>query len=144
MSSYVESVLSKEEKINYAAKISFWSLMPLTIFGLIFLFLSPNDNFRGIGLIFFIIAFIRYKTTELVVTNKKLIAKVGFVKRRTIELLLNKVESVQVNQSVLGRMLNYGSVIVSGAGTPQAPVKGISNPIEFRKQFMEIQEKANE
>jgi len=144
MSAYVESVLSKEAKINYAAKISFWSLMPLTIFGLIFLFLSPNDNFRGIGLIFFIIAFIRYKTTELVVTNKKLIAKVGFVKRRTIELLLNKVESVQVNQSVLGRMLNYGSVIVSGAGTPQAPVKGISNPIEFRKQFMEIQEKANE
>ncbi|MBW1650259.1 MAG: PH domain-containing protein [Deltaproteobacteria bacterium] len=144
MSSYVESVLSKEEKINYSAKISLWSLMPLTIFGLIFLFLSPNDKFRGIGLIFFIIAFIRYKTTELVVTNKKLIAKVGFVKRRTIELLLNKVESVQVNQSVLGRMLNYGSIIVSGAGTPQAPVNGISNPIEFRKQFMEIQEKANE
>ncbi|MBW1616361.1 MAG: PH domain-containing protein [Deltaproteobacteria bacterium] len=143
MSSYVENVLSREEKINYQAKISLWSLAPLIIWGIIVLVLSPNDNFRGIGLIFFIIAFIRYKTTELAVTNKKVIAKSGFVKRRTIELLLNKVESVQVHQSVFGRMLNYGSVIVSGAGTPQAPIRGISYPIEFRKQFMEIQEEAN-
>lgn len=82
-------------------------------------------------------------TTELAITNKKIIAKFGFIKRDTIELLLSKAESVQVNQSILGRMFNYGSVVVSGAGNPQAPVPGIASPIEFRKRFMEIQESAN-
>jgi len=48
----------------------------------------------SIGLIFFIIVFIKYKTTELVITNKKLIAKVGFIRRKTIELLLNKTMSI--------------------------------------------------
>ena len=85
-------------------------------------------------------AVLRYTTTELAITNKKIIAKFGFIKRDTIELLLPRAESVQVNQSILGRMFNYGSVIVSGAGNPQAPVPGIDSPIEFRKRFMEIQE----
>jgi hypothetical protein len=51
-------------------------------------------------------------------------------------------ESIQVNQSIFGRILNYGSIVVSGAGNPQAPVPGISDPMVFRRKFMEIQEAA--
>jgi len=138
MSSYVESVIGNGEAVEYEAKVSVWSQLPLLILGL---FLLPAD---GLGLIFWIIAFIRYKTTELALTDKKIIAKFGFIKRDTIEILLPKIESIQVNQSMLGRMLNYGSIIASGAGNPQAPIPGISDPMAFRKKFMEVQEKALE
>ena len=136
MSSYVENVIGTGEQIEYQASISVWSLMPLILLGFLLLPLF------GIGLICWIIAFLRYITTELAITNKKIIAKFGFIKRDTIEMLLPKIESIQVNQSILGRILNYGSIVVSGAGTPQAPVLGIASPIEFRKKFMEIQEYA--
>jgi uncharacterized membrane protein YdbT with pleckstrin-like domain len=134
MSSYVQGVLSGGEDIKYEAKVSMWSMTPLFILGLLFLPLY------GFGLLFWLIAYLRYISTELAVTNKKVIAKFGFIRRDTIELLLPKIESIQVNQTLFGRMLNYGSVVVSGAGNPQAPIPGISNPIEFRKQFMDIQE----
>jgi uncharacterized membrane protein YdbT with pleckstrin-like domain len=134
MSSYVQSVLGPGEQVQYEAKVSIWSMMPLFILGLILL------PVYGLGLLFWLVAYIRYISTELAITNKKIIAKFGFIKRDTIELLLPKVESIQVNQSIFGRMLNYGSIVVSGAGNPQAPVPGISNPIHFRKRFMEIQE----
>ncbi len=138
MSSYVQSVIGKDEKVEYEGKVSLWSLLPLFVLGLLTIWIY------GLGLIFWIAALIKYKTTELAITNKKIIAKFGFIRRSTIELLLPKVESVQVNQSILGRMLNYGDVVASGAGNPQAPVPGIDNPVEFRKAFMEIQERAEE
>lgn len=134
MGSYVESVLSSGETVEHEAKISVWSMLPLIILGVL------TVPLYGFGLIFLLVAFIRYKTTELAVTNKKIIAKFGFIRRDTIELLLHKVESIQVKQSLFGRILNYGSIIVSGAGNPQAPVPGISNPVEFRRRFMDIQE----
>jgi len=99
--------------------------------------------FYGLGLLLWLSAYIRYKTTELGITDKKIIAKFGFIKRDTIELLLPKVESIQVKQSIFGRLLNYGSIVVSGAGNPQAPVPGIDAPMQFRKSFMEIQEKSH-
>ncbi len=135
MSSYVQSVIGSGEKVEYEAKVSIWSLLPLFVVGLLLIWVY------GLGLIFWAIAIMRYMTTELVITDKKIISKFGFIKRDTIEMLLPKIESIQVNQSVLGRMLNYGSVVVSGAGNPQAPVPGIASPIEFRKKFMDIQEK---
>ncbi len=136
MSSYVQTVIGKDEKVEYEAKVSILSLIPLLLLGLILL------PVYGLGLLFWVAAFIQYKSTELAITNKKIIAKFGFIRRNTIELLLPKVESIQVNQSILGRMLNYGSVVASGAGNPQAPVPGIDDPIKFRKAFMEIQERA--
>lgn len=136
MTSYVESVLSSGENVVYQARISVWSLLPFIIAGFFFLFVW------GLGVLFWIAAFIKYKTTELAITNKKIIAKFGFISRDTIELLLPKIESIQVRQSVFGRVFNYGSIIISGAGNPQAPVPGIDDPIQFRRRFMEIQEQS--
>ena len=75
-------------------------------------------------------------------TNKRVIAKFGFISRKTIELNISKVESIQVNQGILGRIFNYGTLIVSGAGNPQAPIPGISDPMAFRRSFMESQDQA--
>jgi uncharacterized membrane protein YdbT with pleckstrin-like domain len=85
-------------------------------------------------------AYVRLKSTELAVTNKRVIAKFGFIQRQTVELNIGKVESIQVHQGIFGRMFNYGSLVISGGGNPQAPVPGISNPLGFRKAFMEAQD----
>jgi uncharacterized membrane protein YdbT with pleckstrin-like domain len=135
MASYIENALIKDEKIIYSGNVSLWSLAPLIILG--FLLLAAF----GLGLIFWVIAFVRYKTTELAFTNKRVIAKFGFISRHTIELNITKVESIQVNQGILGRIFNYGTLVVSGAGNPQAPIPGISNPMGFRRAFMESQDK---
>ncbi|MBT9162484.1 MAG: hypothetical protein DDT27_01042 [Dehalococcoidia bacterium] len=136
MASYVQSTLIAEEKVIYEAKISVWSLLPLLVAGFFFLFLW------GFGLLFWLAALIQYKTTELAFTNKRVIAKFGFISRQTVELNLDKVESLQVNQGILGRIFNFGTLVISGAGNPQAPIPGISNPMTFRRSFMEFQDRA--
>lgn len=134
--SYIEGALIKDEKIAYIGNISLWSLAPLILLGALLLPLF------GLGLIVWLVAFVRYKTTELAVTNKRVIAKFGFISRQTVELNINKVESIQVNQGVIGRIFNYGSLVISGAGNPQAPIPGISDPMGFRRVFMETQDQA--
>jgi len=83
---------------------------------------------------------IRYKSTELAVTNKRIVAKFGFIRRSTVEIGVRKIESIQVHQGLLGRMFNFGSIVMAGSGNPQAPIPGISQPMEFRKRFLEQQE----
>mgnify|MGYP001626167034 FL=1 len=134
MASYVEGALTKGEQVVYQGKVSIWSLVPLLLLGLIFL------AFYGLGLLFWIAAAIRYFTTELAITNKRVIAKFGLISRSTIEINLQKIESIQVNQGILGRIFNFGSIVVSGAGNPQAPIPGISSPLQFRREFVDTQE----
>ena len=136
MTSYVEAALVKDEKIVHVGHISLWSMWHLIAVGLVLL---PAF---GLGLIVWIVAWVRYKSTELAITTKRVIVKVGFIRRSTVEININKVESIQVDQAILGRMFNFGTLVIAGAGTPQAPVAGISAPMEFRKAFIEAQEQA--
>ena len=76
----------------------------------------------------------RRNATEMAVTNKRIIAKTGLADRRTIELLLSRVESIAIDEPPLGRILGYGTVIVRGiGGTPEA-FERIQNPLKFREQ----------
>lgn len=136
MASYVEGALVKDEQIVHLGHISLWSLWHLLAIGILLLPLF------GIGLIFLVKAYIRYKTTELAITSKRVIVKFGFIRRSTVEININKVESVQVDQDILGRMCDFGTLIISGAGNPQAPILGISQPMEFRRAFIEAQDRA--
>lgn len=136
MARYIEGALIKDEQVIYTGNISLWSLAPWLGLGILFM------AAWGLGLIFWVVAYIRYKTTELAFTNKRVIAKFGFISRQTVELNISKVESIQVNQGVLGRIFDFGTLIISGAGNPQAPIPGISNPMAFRRAFMEAQDRA--
>ena len=130
MSSYVDDVLINDERVMYRARISKWSLWPFILLGVILLPLF------GVGLLFWLWAWIVYSTTELAITNKRVIAKTGLIQRRTIEMFLEKIESIQVDQSVFGRMFNFGSVVISGTGVHSAPFENISDPLALRKNFM--------
>jgi len=71
-------------------------------------------------------------TTETDVTNMRVVHKTGFIKRRTFEMALDKIESVDVNQSILGRLLNYGDVTVNGVGEGRETIRTIAAPLAFR------------
>jgi uncharacterized membrane protein YdbT with pleckstrin-like domain len=71
-------------------------------------------------------------TTETDVTNMRVVYKTGFIKRRTFEMSLDKVESVDVNQSILGRLLNYGDITIQGVGEGTQTISTIASPLAFR------------
>ncbi|MDW8102662.1 MAG: PH domain-containing protein [Anaerolineae bacterium] len=77
-------------------------------------------------------------TTEFGVTNKRVIAKRGFIRRHTLEILLPKVESISVNQNILGRLLNFGTVTVTGTGGTKESFRAIVDPVEVRKKITHI------
>ena len=131
MASYVDSNLLSGETVVYRARISLWSIGHLIFFGVILL------PVFGLGLVFLIWAFIRYKTTEFAVTDKRVIGKTGLISRNTVELFLDKVESLHVGQSVPGRILDYGTITIRGTGTTEEPIRNISAPLALRKQFMQ-------
>jgi uncharacterized membrane protein YdbT with pleckstrin-like domain len=116
------------------ARISWWSQVPLIVLGFLLL------PVMGLGILLWLIALARYFTTEMAITNKRVIAKFGFISRRTVEINLQRIESIQVHQGLFGRIFNYGSIVVAGAGNPQAPIPGISDPMGFRRSFSESQE----
>ena len=74
-------------------------------------------------------------TTETDVTNMRVVHKTGFIKRRTFEMSLDKVESVDVNQTILGRILNYGNVTVRGVGEGAETIDMIASPLDFRNHI---------
>jgi len=77
-------------------------------------------------------AWLRRITTEIVVTDRRIIFKEGLVRRRTLEMNMNKVETVDVIQSIWGRLLNYGTVIIRGVGSSYEPLNGIAEPLALR------------
>ena len=135
MASYVDSVLISGETVLHRGHVSLWPHAWKIVLGIVLLPLF------GLGLVFLAWVWILYQTTELAITNKRIIAKFGFISRSTIEINLPKVESVQVDQGVMGRVLDYGTIIVAGAGTPNLSIPGAADPLEFRKHFMEATDK---
>ena len=94
----------------------------------------------GLGLVFLAVAYVRFKSVELALTNKRVIVKHGFIRRQTVEMNLNKVESIQVQQGVLGRLFDFGTLVVAGTGASHAPLAGIADPMGFRKAFIGAQD----
>lgn len=151
MSSYVESVLAEGERIVYRATISHWKFFLSYLVGALFLSTALGayvvaGNHAGtslamvaiplaIGLAVILAAVVRRQTTELVLTDRRIILKRGFVSRDTVEMNLNKVESLHVNQGLMGRILDYGDVTVVGTGASLEPLRGIARPLELRKKL---------
>ena len=128
--SYIDDSLIEGEKILHRARVSWWSQFGLLVLGVILLVVV-------VGLFFLIAAWVKVRSTEIAITNRRVIAKFGFIKRDTVEINLEKVEALRVEQGFLGRFLNYGTVFISGAGTSVAPIKDIADPLVFRRKFME-------
>lgn len=93
-----------------------------------------------IGIAVLIAGSIRRNATEMAVTNRRVLIKTGLASRRTIEMLLNKVETIEVEEPGLGRMFGYGSIVIVGTGGTSEPFHKMAHPIEFRNRVqMEIE-----
>jgi uncharacterized membrane protein YdbT with pleckstrin-like domain len=88
----------------------------------------------AIGLVHLAYAWLVRATTELAVTNRKVIGKWGIISRRSIEQRVEKVDSIDVEQSILGRILGYGTVEVRGSGMSMTPIRMIAHPLIFRRR----------
>ncbi|HWU67987.1 MAG TPA: PH domain-containing protein [Stenotrophobium sp.] len=133
MASYIENALIENERVIHSGRISLWSMAHLLLLGVLLLPVV-------VGLIVLLVVYVRYQSTELAITNRRIIAKFGFISRRTIELNLGKIEGIEVSQTVLGRIFDYGSLTMSGVGSLQEPIHGIARPLEFRRAFMTAME----
>lgn len=138
MSSYIEQSLVDGETLLKSARISLWPYSHWIAFGALLL-ISPVFTGIGVisagGVIILGSVFVMYESTELAVTNQRVVVKRGVMSRSTSELYLNRVEGVEVMQSVLGRILNYGTVNVRGVGDQVATVANVSGPMSFRNAF---------
>jgi uncharacterized membrane protein YdbT with pleckstrin-like domain len=128
--SYIDDSLIEGEVLVHRARVSWWSQFGLVLLGILTLVLV-------VGVIFLIWAWVRVRSTELAITSRRIIAKFGFVKRHTVEINLEKVESLRVEQGVWGRFLNFGTIFISGSGSSVAPIPNIADPLVFRRKFME-------
>ena len=128
--SYIDDSLIAGETILHRARVSWWSQFGLVLLGILLLVVA-------VGLFFLAAAWIRVRSTEIAITNRRVIAKFGFIKRHTVEINLEKVEALRVEQGFLGRILNFGTIFISGAGTSVAPIPDIADPLVFRRKFME-------
>ena len=90
-----------------------------------------------IALLLAIPAWIDLLSSEFAVTNKRVVVKIGWIQRRSIETLLNKIEAIEVMQSIGGRMLGYGTIIVIGTGGTKEAFNRIARPLEFRRKVQE-------
>jgi len=150
---YVRRVLQPGETIVYTTRLH-WLIysqtLVLMIISIILLGagLSINDNQNitmvlGIGAVVFALialftglrAFIRRAATELAVTDHRVIYKTGLLSRHTIEMNRDKVESVDVDQSLFGRIFGYGTVVVRGTGGSLEPIRNIGEPLTFRSHI---------
>jgi uncharacterized membrane protein YdbT with pleckstrin-like domain len=86
-------------------------------------------------------AFIRRVSSEFAVTTKRVVVKVGFLRRHSTEILLRQVEGITVDQGLLGRIFGYGTIVIEGTGSDRTPYKGIAAPMEFRLAVQEQIEK---
>lgn len=139
---YIENNLLRNERLIYKARLHWIIFLMPAISVTIGIFLTGIFPSLAIfmvvaGLVFLIDPFIRYITSEFGVTNKRIILKVGLIRRQTFELLHKHVESLSVKQSVLGRILGFGSVTVTGTGGIKQIFYNISSPLKFRKRVHE-------
>jgi membrane protein YdbS with pleckstrin-like domain len=152
MGRYIDDILQPGEKVLYSTNahwifylpaIAAWIVAIFLFFlsrqttteSLVLLCLSAAAVVAIVALYWTAKAWFHRWTTETDVTNLRVVHNTGFIKRRTYEMSLDKVESVDFNQSILGRLLNYGNVTVRGVGEGAETIDTIASPLEFRNHI---------
>jgi membrane protein YdbS with pleckstrin-like domain len=154
---YVDHVLQPGESIRGVTTVAWVGYLPglfLVLVALVLLiFIAPWSQpsaglalagwiavavALAVGAVLLVKHWWRRWTTEVAVTDRRIIYKTGFIKRRTVEMHMDKVESVDVDQTILGRLLNYGDITIRGTGETMERLGMIEAPIEFRNHVTAV------
>jgi uncharacterized membrane protein YdbT with pleckstrin-like domain len=140
--SYVEANLMQGEQVVYQTTLHWlmyvWPIV-LAVVGLLMMLGVPALGLVVLALaaVLAVTVFITVRNAEFAVTNRRVIMKTGWLNRRSLELLLTKIESIAVDQGFAGKLWGYGTIVLSGTGGSHEPFKNIADPFEFRKQVQE-------
>ena len=152
--SYVDENLISGEEVRYRAQLHWVALFPYYVAALLLAASgialvgfgasgdTPAASIAGVvfllaGVVLAVVAGFVRGSFEFAVTNKRVIVKTGIIQRRTNEMFLAKVETVGVDQGLLARMLDYGTISIRGTGGTAEPFSRIAHPLEFRRQVQE-------
>lgn len=152
MARYIDEILQPGEKLLYSTNVHWIFHLPgilcwivagallvaarTMMQDLVVLLCLAASGAAGLAALYFTLrAWFHRWTTETDVTDRRVVHKEGFIKRRTFEMSLDKVESVDVNQSILGRILNYGDVTIRGVGEGVERISTIAAPLAFRNSI---------
>ncbi len=139
---YVDKHLLQGERVVYRAKVHWIIFVPSVVFVALGSAVAPflreywwaGAAIAALGLLSAIGPYTRYATSEFAVTDKRVLAKTGWLRRDSIETLLSKIEAIEVDQDFAGRFLGYGTITVIGTGGTHEPIPLIRSPFEFRRQ----------
>jgi uncharacterized membrane protein YdbT with pleckstrin-like domain len=137
---YVEKNLLPDERVTYRARLH-WIIyaLPVMVWLIAIVVAFGGGGIAApvvgvLGLILWLPAWIKAASSEFAITNKRVLIKVGLIRRHSLELLLQKIEGIGVDQTITGRILGFGTITVSGVGGTREAFRMISNPLEFRRQ----------
>ena len=147
--SYVQRVLQPGEQVRQISSIHwivYWPGVAIALLAVVAYWLSDTRLLPGfwrctayalalVAVVLLIQPWIQWWVTEIAVTNRRVIYKKGLIRRQTNEMNLDKVESVRVEQSVLGRIFDYGTVTILGTGEGFETLRTIASPIKLRNSI---------
>ena len=141
---YIEANLLPGETVVQRARlhwIVFLKALAVFVLGLGLLYFDPKLIgliVMAVGLVMAVPPWISRVSSEFGVTSKRVIIKVGVIQRRTLELLIRQVEAISVDQSLTGRMLDFGTITLTGTGGVRETFHNISHPLEFRRSIQSL------
>ena len=145
--SYIQSILEPGEQVRYHTTMSWTIYAPAILLAICALasaaLAGSHDHMVGLGwlaaivfavaaVVTFVPAWLRRWTTEITVTDRRVILKRGLIRRHTVEMNMNKIESVDVDQTLLGRLFNYGNVTIRGTGSSFEIFRTVDAPLKLR------------
>ncbi|MGA7489726.1 MAG: PH domain-containing protein [Xanthobacteraceae bacterium] len=146
--SYVQRVLQPGEQVRHISSIHwivYWPGVAVALLAVLAYWLSETRLLTGfwytayalalVAVVLLIQQWFQWWVTEIAVTNRRVIYKKGLIRRQTNEMNMDKVESVRIDQSILGRMLDYGNVTILGTGEGLETLRTIASPIELRNSI---------
>ena len=131
--SYIEDSLSDGEEIKELFKLYWFSKIPMIIWVILAL---PTF---GITLLLAIWEFLRLRSIEQGITNKRVILKTGIISRNSEEMKISSIETVEIIQGISGRIFGFGSIKVTGRGISDLVYKNIDSPMEVKKTIESVE-----
>jgi len=139
---YIDQNLVGGETVVHRTRLH-WTIFLAPVFWLVIALFALAANAQvgaiilgGVALLA-LWTYVEFASSEFGLTNKRVLIKVGFIRRRTLEMQLSKVESIAVNQGIFGRIFGYGTIVVTGTGGTKEAFHRIAMPLEFRRRVQE-------
>ena len=130
--SYIEDSLSDGERVEALFELHWFARVPMIIWIILAI---PT---LGITLLLALYEYLKLRSIEQGVTNKRVILKTGFISRHTEEMKLNSIETVEIRQGVMGRMFGFGTIEVTGRGLSDVIFKGVDDPMAVKRRIESV------